>query len=97
MEYFVGISMSSTSTVETGVVVLDNQGKIILVDKLYKMKDIQFFLDNFSSLRQSHIAISLPWDNSMLTQMKMCQIVIIGLKDMQLVVVNIIVPLLMKV
>ena len=66
MEYFVGISMSSTSTVETGVVVLDNQGKIILVDKLYKMKDIQFFLDNFSSLRQSHIAISLPWDNSML-------------------------------
>ena len=30
------------------------------------MKDIQFFLDNYSSLKQSHIAVSLPWDNSML-------------------------------
>ena len=66
MEYYVGISMSMASTVETGIAVLDNLGKIILLDKEYSMKDIQFFLDNYSSLKQSHIAISLPWDNSML-------------------------------
>ena len=66
MEYYMGISMAMASTTDTGVAVIDNFGKIILIDKLYKMKDIQFFLDNFSSLKQSHIAISLPWDNSML-------------------------------
>ncbi len=66
MEYYMGISMAMASTTDTGVAVIDSFGKIILIDKLYKMKDIQFFLDNFSSLKQSHIAISLPWDNSML-------------------------------
>ncbi len=66
MEYYVGISMSMASTIETGIAVLDSFGKIILVDKEYTMKDIQFFLDNYSSLKQSHIAVSLPWDNSML-------------------------------
>lgn len=66
MEYYMGISMAMASTIDTGVAVIDSFGKIILIDKLYKMKDIQFFLDNYSSLKQSHIAISLPWDNSML-------------------------------
>ncbi|MBR1943090.1 hypothetical protein IJ843_05090 [bacterium] len=61
-----GISMSMASTIDTGVAVIDSLGKIILIDKLYTMKDIQFFLDNYSSLKQSHIAISLPWDNSIL-------------------------------
>ena len=66
MEYYLGISMAPASTVDTGVAIMDSFGKIILVDKLYSMKDIQFFLDNYSSLKQSHICISLPWDNSML-------------------------------
>ena len=66
MEYYIGISMAPASTVDTGVAIMDSFGKIILVDKLYSMKDIQFFLDNYSSLKQSRICISLPWDNSML-------------------------------
>lgn len=66
MEYYMGISMSMASTIDTGVAVIDSFGKIILIDKLFTMKDIQFFMDNYSSLKQSHIAISLPWDNSML-------------------------------
>lgn len=66
MKYYIGLSMGPTSTVESGVAVLDNTGKIILIDKLFKVKDIQFFFDNFSSLKNSVICISLPWDNSML-------------------------------
>lgn len=66
MEYYMGISMSMASTTDTGVAVIDSFGKIILIDKLFTMKDIQFFMDNYSSLKQSHIAVSLPWDNSML-------------------------------
>ena len=66
MEYYMGISMSMASTVDTGVAVIDSFGKIIFLDKLYTMKDIQYFMDNYSSLSKSHVAISLPWDNSML-------------------------------
>ena len=66
MEYFMGISMAMASTIDTGVAVIDSFGKIILIDKLYTMKDIQFFLDNYSSLKYCHVAVSLPWDNSML-------------------------------
>ena len=66
MEYYMGISMAMASTTDTGVAVIDSFGKIILIDKLFTMKDIQFFMDNYSSLKQSHIAVSLPWDNSML-------------------------------
>ena len=52
------------SLIETyGINIFENE---ILVDKLYTMRDIQFFLDNYSSLKQSHLAVSLPWDNSML-------------------------------
>ncbi len=66
MEYYIGLSMASASTTDTGIAVMDSFGKIILIDKLYSMKDIQFFFDNYSSLKYSHIAVSMPWDNTML-------------------------------
>ena len=61
------MSLSPASTIETGVVVLDEFNKLILVDKLFSMSDVQFFFDNFSSLKQSKICISLPWDNTLMT------------------------------
>lgn len=66
-EYYIGMSLAPASTIETGVVVLDEYNKLILVDKLFSMNDIQFFFDNFSSLNQSKICISLPWDNTLMT------------------------------
>jgi len=66
-EYYIGMSLSPASTIETGVVVLDEFNKLILVDKLFSMSDVQFFFDNFSSLKQSKICISLPWDNTLMT------------------------------
>ena len=66
-EYYIGMSLAPASTIETGVVVLDEFNKLILVDKLFSMNDIQFFFDNFSSLKQSKICISLPWDNTLMT------------------------------
>lgn len=66
-EYYIGMSLSPASTIETGVVVLDKYNKFILVDKLFSMSDVQFFFDNFSSLKQSKICISLPWDNTLMT------------------------------
>ena len=66
-EYYVGMSLSPASTIETGVVVLDGNNTLILVDKLFSMNDVQFFFENFSSLKNSKVCVSLPWDNTSMT------------------------------
>ena len=48
MNYYVGVSLASGSTMDSGVAVIDEDNKIILLDKLYKMNDIIFFFENFS-------------------------------------------------
>jgi len=64
--YFIGLMLAPSANMESGVAVLDRNNEIILLDKLFSVQDIQHFFDNFSSLKQSQICISLPWDNSML-------------------------------
>ena len=64
--YYIGLMLSSGANTESGVAVLDKNNEIILLDKLFSMQDVQHFFDNFSSLKNSQICISLPWDNSML-------------------------------
>lgn len=66
MNYYIGLSLSSGSAIDTGVAVLDEENNIILVDKLYKMNDIMFFFENYSNLNYSKICVSLPWDRTML-------------------------------
>lgn len=64
--YYIGLMLSSGANTESGVAVIDRNNEIILLDKLFSLQDIQHFLENFSSLNNSQICISLPWDNSML-------------------------------
>ncbi|MFA7658379.1 MAG: hypothetical protein WCY19_02995 [Candidatus Gastranaerophilaceae bacterium] len=64
--YFIGLMLSSGANTESGVAVLDKNNEIILLDKLFSMQDVQHFFENFSSLKDSQVCISLPWDNSML-------------------------------
>lgn len=66
MNYYVGVSLASGSTMDSGVAVIDEDNKIILLDKLYKMNDIIFFFENFSSLKNSKICVSVPFDRTML-------------------------------
>ena len=66
MKYFIGLSLSAGSSMDSGVAVLEENGDFILVDKLYKMNDVIFFFENFSSLNDSEICVSLPWDRTML-------------------------------
>ncbi len=66
MNYYVGLSLSSGSTLDTGLAILDENNQIILVDKFYKMNDIIFFFENYPSLMNSKICVSLPWDRTML-------------------------------
>lgn len=66
MNYYIGLSLSSGSTIDSGLAIIDENNKLILVDKLYKMNDIIFFFENYSSLKQSKICVSMPWDRTML-------------------------------
>ena len=63
----VGLSLGPSSSVESGVAVREiSTGKLIYLDKLYSMNDIRLLFDNYVSLKNSVICISLPWDNTML-------------------------------
>lgn len=66
MNYYIGLSLAAGSTMDSGVAVIDEDNKIILLDKLYKMNDIIFFFENFSSLNNSKICVSVPSDRTML-------------------------------
>lgn len=63
----VGLSLGPTSSIESGVAVREVQtGKLIHLDKLYSMNDVMLFFENYPSLKNSVICISLPWDNTMM-------------------------------
>ena len=65
--HVVGFSLGASSSIESGVAVKDIlTGKLIHLDKLFSMNDIQNFFDNYVSLKNSIICVSLPWDNTML-------------------------------
>jgi len=66
MKYYIGLSLAASSSLDTGVAIIDDFNNIIFVDKLYKMSDIMYFFDNFSSIKDSEICISLAWDRTML-------------------------------
>ncbi len=65
--HYVGLSLGASSSVESGVAVREvSTGKLIHLDKLFSMSDVQLFFDNYVSLKNSTICVSLPWDNTML-------------------------------
>ena len=66
MNYYIGLSLSASSSLDSGVAIIDEDNNLIFVDKLYTMNDVMFFLDNFPSLKYSKICISLVWDRTML-------------------------------
>ena len=66
MNYYIGLSLASGSSMDSGVAVIDENNKIILIDKLYKMSDVIFFFENFSSLKNSKLCVSVPSDRTML-------------------------------
>lgn len=65
--HIVGISLGATSAIESGVAIKEIcSDKLIYVDKLFSMNDVTLFFENYPSLKNSIICISLPWDNTML-------------------------------
>lgn len=63
---FIGISFSSISSNESAVAILDNRKKIILLDKLYSMHDVEHFLNNFQGKENAVIGISMAKNEIMI-------------------------------
>lgn len=64
--FFVGISLGSNSTNETGVAILDRDMNIITLDKLFSMEDVRFFLKRLVGRQNSIINIAMPENPLML-------------------------------
>lgn len=65
--HIVGLSLGPSSSVESGIAVREVQtGNLIHLDKLYSMNDVSLFFENYPSIKNSVILVSLPWDNTML-------------------------------
>lgn len=64
--YFIGLTLAQTSSVDSGVAILDRNNEIIFMDKLYTMNDVRFFFENFSSLKDSQLCVSIPYDNTLI-------------------------------
>ena len=63
----VGLSIAPNSSAESGVAVREiATGKLIYMDKLFSINDIELFFSNYNNLKNSIICVSLPWDNTML-------------------------------
>ena len=65
--HYVGLSLGANSSVESGVAVREaSTGKIIYLDKLFSMSDVELFFNNYTNKKNSIICVSLPWDITML-------------------------------
>ena len=64
---FIGIALGGISTTESAVAVLDKNLHIVLLDKLFSMSDVKYFLDNFAGKQESIILVSVPDNETMLS------------------------------
>lgn len=64
--YFVGISLASGATTESGVAIIDSSLNIITLDKLFTIEDVKFFMDNFVGKKNAIFNIALPENPTML-------------------------------
>lgn len=64
---FAGIALSGTGTIESAVAVINRDSKVLMLDKLFSMNDVKYFLDNFPGKQNSVIAVSVPYNETMLS------------------------------
>ncbi|MBQ8887205.1 MAG: hypothetical protein IJY61_05835 [Candidatus Gastranaerophilales bacterium] len=64
---FVGISLSGLSTIESAVAVIDKYKHVVMLDKLFSMNDVKYFLDNWAGKQNSVVMVSIPENEVMLS------------------------------
>ena len=63
---YIGISLSPTATTESAAAILDENLKIITLDKLFSMQDVQYFIDNLPGKRNAIILVSIPENETLI-------------------------------
>lgn len=64
---FIGISLGGLSTTESAVAVIDRNQHIVMLDKLFSMSDVKYFLDNFAGKKEAIILVSIPENEVLLS------------------------------
>ena len=64
--FYIGLSMGANSANETGVAVMDKNFKIISLDKLHSMNDIEHYFEILPGKNDSIICVSIPENPTML-------------------------------
>ncbi len=64
--FFIGVSLSNSSNYDSSICVLNRNSEIILMDKFYFASDIDYFFENSPYVKNSTIAVSVPYDNRLL-------------------------------
>ena len=64
--FYAGISLSNSINYDSGIAILDKNRKIITLDKFYNTEDLDIFLSNYNSIKDTIFMVSIPSDSSML-------------------------------
>ena len=64
---FIGIALGGLSTIESAAAVLDRNLNVIMLDKLFSMSDVKYFLDNFAGKQNAVILVSIPENEVMIS------------------------------
>jgi hypothetical protein len=57
---FVGISLGSSASAETGIAVIDNDFNLVRIDKAFNITDLSAYMNNLGPLKDMVVCVDLP-------------------------------------
>lgn len=64
--FFIGLSLSNSSSYDSSICVLNRNSSIVLLDKFYFANDIDYFFETSPYVSNSAVCASIPYDNRLL-------------------------------
>ncbi len=64
--FFIGLSLATTSSHDSSICVLDRNSKIILIDKFYFVQDMEYFFETSPYIKDCALCASIAYDNRLL-------------------------------
>ena len=64
--FFIGLSLSNSSSYDSSICVLDRNSNIVLIDKFYFAQDIDYFFKNSPYISSAIVCVTVPYDNKLL-------------------------------
>lgn len=63
-KYFVGISLNSSSSLESGIAILDRDLNLVRLDKVFDISNLESYIKNIAPIENLLVCIDLPKDSS---------------------------------